>query len=65
MNRLTGKRVLMTGANLVLSSRTAGKIGRLAQELRAQGFRAEPIAADFTRNEDVDRLRICIDGGRI
>jgi NAD(P)-dependent dehydrogenase (short-subunit alcohol dehydrogenase family) len=73
MKRLTGKRVLMTGAggllgsdlcrafaaegaDLVLTSRTADKIRRLAEDLRAQGARAEAIAADFTRNEDIDRL---------
>jgi NAD(P)-dependent dehydrogenase (short-subunit alcohol dehydrogenase family) len=44
------------GADLVLTSRTAGKIERLAEQIRAQGVRAEAIAADFTRNEDIDRL---------
>jgi NAD(P)-dependent dehydrogenase (short-subunit alcohol dehydrogenase family) len=44
------------GADLVLTTRTPGKIERLAEELRAQGARAETIAADFTCNEDIDRL---------
>jgi 2-hydroxycyclohexanecarboxyl-CoA dehydrogenase len=44
------------GADIVLTTRTAGKIERLAQEIRAQGVRVEAVAADFTRNEDIDRL---------
>jgi NAD(P)-dependent dehydrogenase (short-subunit alcohol dehydrogenase family) len=44
------------GADMVLTTRTAGKIERLAQEIRAQGVRAAAIAADFTLIEDVDRL---------
>ena len=73
MNRLAGKRALMTGAggllgsdlcrafaaegaDLVLTTRTAAKLEPLAEEIRAMGVRAATIAADFTSNEDIDRL---------
>ncbi|MDG2002278.1 MAG: SDR family NAD(P)-dependent oxidoreductase [Novosphingobium sp.] len=73
MNRLAGKRALMTGAggqlgsdlcrafaaegaDLVLTTRASAKLEPLAQEIRDMGVRAETIAADFTTNEDIDRL---------
>jgi NAD(P)-dependent dehydrogenase (short-subunit alcohol dehydrogenase family) len=44
------------GADLILTTRTASKLEPLAAEIRALGVRAIPIAADFTRDEDCDRL---------
>jgi len=44
------------GADLVLTTRSAAKLGALAEEVRALGRRAECIAADFTRPEEIDRL---------
>jgi len=44
------------GADLVLTTRTASKLDPLVDELRSQGARVAAIGADFTRNEDVDRL---------
>jgi NAD(P)-dependent dehydrogenase (short-subunit alcohol dehydrogenase family) len=44
------------GADLVLTTRTAAKLEALAAEVRALGVRAATIAADFTCDEDIDRL---------
>lgn len=44
------------GADLVLTTRTAAKLEPLAREVRALGIRAEAIAADFNRDEDIDLL---------
>lgn len=44
------------GADLVLTTRTAEKLEPLAAEIRALGGRAATIAADFNRDEDIDRL---------
>jgi NAD(P)-dependent dehydrogenase (short-subunit alcohol dehydrogenase family) len=44
------------GADLVLTTRTAGKLDPLAGDIRALGVRAATIAADFTSDADVDRL---------
>jgi NAD(P)-dependent dehydrogenase (short-subunit alcohol dehydrogenase family) len=44
------------GADLVLTTRTASKLGSLKEEIRGLGRRAETIGADFTRPEDVDQL---------
>jgi NAD(P)-dependent dehydrogenase (short-subunit alcohol dehydrogenase family) len=44
------------GADLVLTTRTAAKLEPLAEEVRGMGRRAACIAADFLRDEDVDRL---------
>jgi NAD(P)-dependent dehydrogenase (short-subunit alcohol dehydrogenase family) len=44
------------GADLVLTTRSAAKLGPLAEEIRALGVRAVAAACDFTRAEDVDRL---------
>lgn len=44
------------GADLVLTTRTAAKLEPLADEIRSLGVRAAAVAADFTRDEDADRL---------
>ena len=44
------------GADLVLTTRTAAKLEPLADEIRGQGVRVATVAADFTNNEDIDRL---------
>lgn len=44
------------GADLVLTTRTAAKLEPLAEELRATGARIATVAADFTCDEDIDRL---------
>jgi NAD(P)-dependent dehydrogenase (short-subunit alcohol dehydrogenase family) len=44
------------GADVVLTTRTAAKLEPLAVEIRSLGVRAAAVAADFTRDEDVDRL---------
>jgi NAD(P)-dependent dehydrogenase (short-subunit alcohol dehydrogenase family) len=44
------------GADLILTTRTASKLDPLATEIRAFGVGAATIAADFTRDEDCDRL---------
>jgi NAD(P)-dependent dehydrogenase (short-subunit alcohol dehydrogenase family) len=44
------------GADLVLSTRTAVKLEPLAEEIAALGARSAQVAADFTREEDAERL---------
>lgn len=44
------------GADLVLTTRTATKLDPLADDIRSQGVRVATVAADFTSNEDIDRL---------
>lgn len=44
------------GADLVLTTRTAGKLEPLAEEVRCMGVRAATVSADFTRPGDIDRL---------
>ena len=44
------------GADLVLTTRTAAKLAPLAEEIRRLGVRAATVAADFTREADVERL---------
>jgi NAD(P)-dependent dehydrogenase (short-subunit alcohol dehydrogenase family) len=44
------------GADLVLTTRTAGKLESLAVEIRAMGVRAATVAADFTSDADIDHL---------
>lgn len=44
------------GADLVLTTRTAAKLEPLADEIRGLGVRAATLAADFTRQDDVERL---------
>lgn len=44
------------GADLVLTTRTAAKLEPLAEEIRRLGARAATQAADFTREDEVDRL---------
>lgn len=44
------------GADLVLTTRTAEKLGPLSDEIRAAGRRAVAIGCDFTVEGDVDRL---------
>jgi NAD(P)-dependent dehydrogenase (short-subunit alcohol dehydrogenase family) len=46
------------GADLVLTTRTAGKLGPLADEVRGFGVRAAAVAADFTAPAEVDRLAV-------
>lgn len=44
------------GADLVLTTRSAAKLEPLAAEIRALGVRAEAVACDFTRDDEIDRL---------
>jgi NAD(P)-dependent dehydrogenase (short-subunit alcohol dehydrogenase family) len=44
------------GADLVLTTRTAAKLDLLAEEIRGLGVRAATVGADFTKDEDIDRL---------
>ena len=44
------------GADLVLTTRSAAKLEPLADELRGRGVRIATVAADFTRDADIDRL---------
>ncbi|HEX4376713.1 MAG TPA: SDR family oxidoreductase [Steroidobacteraceae bacterium] len=44
------------GADLVLSTRTAAKLEPLGEQLRAAGARVAAVGADFTRDQDIDRL---------
>lgn len=44
------------GADLVLTTRSPTKLDPLAEEIRALGVRAATVAADFNRDEDIDRL---------
>lgn len=44
------------GADLVLTTRTRGKLEPLAQAIRGQGVQVATIAADFTIDKHVDRL---------
>jgi NAD(P)-dependent dehydrogenase (short-subunit alcohol dehydrogenase family) len=44
------------GADLVLTTRTAAKLEPLAAEIRGLGVEVAAVAADFTCDEDADRL---------
>ena len=44
------------GADMVLTTRTEAKLAPLAEELRGMGAKVATVAADFTCNDDVDRL---------
>ena len=44
------------GADLVITTRTAGKLEALARELCAYGARAATVPCDFRRDGDIDRL---------
>jgi len=44
------------GADLVLTTRTAGKLEPLVDEMRGLGVHAAGVAADFTSDADIDRL---------
>jgi NAD(P)-dependent dehydrogenase (short-subunit alcohol dehydrogenase family) len=44
------------GADVVLTTRTAAKLNPLASEIRGKGARAATVAADFTKQQDIDRL---------
>jgi NAD(P)-dependent dehydrogenase (short-subunit alcohol dehydrogenase family) len=44
------------GADLVLTTRTAAKLGSLAEELRGMGCRIETVACDFTDTAAIDHL---------
>ena len=44
------------GADVVLTTRTATKLEPLINEIRGMGSKAAAIAADFTKNADIDHL---------
>jgi len=44
------------GADLVLTTRTLSKLEPLAEEIRSLGVGTATVAADMTRDEDMDRL---------
>lgn len=48
----------MEGADLILTSRSAGKLEALEAKLRETGARTAAIPADFTLKEDIDRLAV-------
>ncbi len=56
MGRDTALAFAEEGADLVISTRTVAKLEPLAEEIRDRGARCTAIAADFTRDEDVDHL---------
>jgi NAD(P)-dependent dehydrogenase (short-subunit alcohol dehydrogenase family) len=44
------------GARVFLTTRTAAKLEPLVEEIRERGGMAAAVAADFTKDEDIDRL---------
>ncbi len=58
IGRATARRLAAEGANVVLASRRAGRLGELADEINrsAAGGRALPVATDVGREEEVVRL---------
>ncbi|MFQ5699318.1 MAG: glucose 1-dehydrogenase [Myxococcota bacterium] len=44
------------GAHVVCAARTPGPLDEVAQQVRARGRRALPVACDVTRSEDLERL---------
>ncbi len=51
-----GRRLAEEGASVVLAARTPPRLEKAAAELRKEGLPASAIAADVSREEDVDRL---------
>jgi NADP-dependent 3-hydroxy acid dehydrogenase YdfG len=49
-------------AHLVLSARSEEKLRQLAQDIEARGGSALPVAADFAREEGIDRAFAAIQG---
>jgi NAD(P)-dependent dehydrogenase (short-subunit alcohol dehydrogenase family) len=56
IGRTIAKRFAVEGAALVLSARTDTEIRQVAAEIRSAGGRAEPIAADVSRETDCQRI---------
>lgn len=56
IGRTIAKRFAAEGAALVLSARTDTEIRQVADEIRAGGGRAEPVAADVSRETDCQRI---------
>ena len=56
IGRTIAKRFAAEGAAMVLSARTDTEIRQVADEIRAAGGRAEPVAADVSRETDCQRI---------
>lgn len=56
IGRTIARRFAAEGAALVLSARTDTEIRQVADEIRAAGGRAEPVAADVSRETDCQRI---------
>ena len=51
-----GRRLAEEGSAVVLAARTQGRLDAAVQELRKENLSASGVAADVSREEDVDRL---------
>lgn len=51
-----GRRLAEEGASVVLAARTPPQLEKAAAELQKEGLQANAIAADVSREEDVERL---------
>ncbi len=51
-----GRRLAEEGASVVLAARTPPRLEKAAAELQKEGLQASAIAADVSREEDIDRL---------
>lgn len=56
IGRIIAKRFAAEGAAIVLSARTDTEIRQVADEIRAAGCRAEPVAADVSHETDCQRI---------
>lgn len=56
MGAVLARAMAAEGADLVLTTRSVGKLAPLAEEIRAQGRQVETVAADFTLAADIDQL---------
>ncbi|MCA9100484.1 MAG: SDR family oxidoreductase [Planctomycetales bacterium] len=56
LGRSIARAFVQAGADVVITARGAEALERTADELRAEGGRVTPIAADITRDDDVERL---------